>query len=891
MLNSRTLRFKINIAIFVTFVAISVIFSALLTVFEMQRRSNAIKQDVVVLNELVQHNKDQLGNEIFAGHDRAVKLTLGELVERDNILAASAFDDLGAFFSTTEEGELPDLAESELLQLQSAPLRQETTWNGLSVLVYTAAVQVYGEIVGYVRLEYSLASLNSETWHIVAIFSGLLLTFLFLMAGLLNIMMTRMVLNPVYSLKNAMLQVIRAGNPREETPETQAEGAGEDSKSADIREMVVAFDHIYSKFHVNYESADEIGALALSFRHMVGALRNSYLELKQAEEKYHSIFENALEGLFQLDQQGRILSANKAMAQLWGYASEQEMVAAVPHFGRSCFARPEDLDHVLDAVRRQGRVSGVELEFTIKEGVHFWGSMALHFVTGSSGDLLYYEGSVVDITERLEKERAQSEREIAEAAARARREIMDNSGQGFLSFGLNLLVEEEYSLECETIFQTKEIAGNSIDSLLFASPCSEQKDFANNLMRILSETKAKRRRLFLSLMPREFLLDDRHIKVSYRLLSSQRMMLILTDVTKQRALEHAVELERSRLAFIVSSIKNRVLIFESVKEFQELLQDISGASDTPPEQLEEVLREIYRKIHTAKGNFALLDFVYLPRELHTAEFHLAHWLEDGDLDQDPLASMPDVRALQQAVDADCAMIREALGDEYFDGKGNLTIPVEKIQGLMQLGEMILSRYGEAIDGRTAELVRELHRIRYVELSSLLEVYPRLVQQLAVRLDKEVSLFQIEGPSIRVDPERFGPFARALVHVFRNAIDHGIESPDKRLEAGKEVAGKIRCWLDLQGQNIKMVISDDGQGIDLEVLRKNAEERGLKSAVDDPTELIFMDGISSKQEASDLSGRGVGLAAVKASVEALGGHIRVESESGKGTSIHISLPVE
>ncbi len=891
MLHSRTLRFKINIAIFVTFVVISVIFSALLTVFEMQRRSNAIKQDVVVLNELVQHNKDQLGNEIFAGHERAVKLTLAELIKRENILAASAYDDLGAFFSSTEDSPSPDLAESELLQLQTASIRKETTWKGLSVLVYTAGVQVYGENVGYVRLEYSLASLDSETWHIVAIFSGLLLTFLFLMAGLLNIMMTRLVLNPVYSLKNAMLQVINAGKGRDVAPDSVSEVAAEESGTADIREMVVAFDHIYSKFHVNYESADEIGALALSFRHMVGALRSSYLELKQAEEKYHGIFENALEGLFQLDPQGRILSANKAMAQLWGFASEQEMVASVPHFGDSCFARPEDLQHVLDVVRRQGRVSGVELEFKVRENTHFWGALALHFVTSSSGALLYYEGSVVDITERLEKERAQSEREIVEAAARARREIMDNSGQGFLSFGLDLLVEEEYSLECETIFQKKELSGQPIDSLLFPVACPEQKEFAGNLVRILNEEKAKRRRLFLSLMPREFLLDDSYITVSYRLLSSRRMMLILTDVTKQRALENAVELERSRLAFIVSSIKNRMLIFESLEEFQQLLRDIQAVAVSSRDILGDDIRECYRKIHTAKGNFALLDFVHLPKELHTAEFRLARWLENGSDDALPFASMPDVQTLQQAAEADCAMIREALGAGYFDGKGDLTLPAEKVQALMQLGELILSCYGGAIDGRTAELVRELQRIRYVEFSGLLEVYPRLVQQLAERLDKEVRLFQIEGPSIRVDPERFGPFARGLVHVFRNAVDHGIESPDQRLEAGKEVAGSISCRLDLRGQSIEMVIADDGQGIDLEALRKKAIEKGLEDAFDDPAELIFMDGISSKQEASELSGRGVGLAAVKASVEALGGTIRVESERGSGTVIRISLPVE
>ncbi len=787
MHNSRTLRFKINVSIVVTFVVIAVIFSTLLTIFEVNRRSNAIKQDAGMLSELMQHNRDQLGNEIFAGHERAAQMTLQEIAGRENILAASAYDDTGAFFISTEETQQPDLPEGALQQLETKAVREESSRNGHSVLVYTSAVKVYGEIVGYARFYYSLSSLDSETWHIVAIFSGLLLTFLILTAALLNIMMTRMVLKPLYSLKNAMLQVISAGKGKAGAADMPGDAA-DDAGTAKIPEMILAFDHIYAKFPVHADSADEIATLALSFRHMVAALRTSYLDLKQAEEKYHGIFENALEGLFQLDLQGRIISANQSMARLWGYASEQELAAAVGNFGQQCFARPEDLARVLQTVQEYGRVSGVEIEFKVKDGEHFWGAMALHFVSGSTGELLYYEGSIVDITERLEKERAQSEREIAEAAARARREIMDNSGQGFLSFGVDLLVEEEYSLECEKIFASRKIAGSSVDSLLFVMPCQEQKDFARNMVRILNERNQKRKRLFVSLMPKEFLLNDRHIKVVYRLLSSRRMMLILSDVTKQRNLENAVELERSRLAFIVASIKNREQFFEALEDLKKLLQHIESQSGESQEDPAKELHEWLREIHTAKGNFALLDFVHLPRKLHEVETHLSHMLESGTVSEE-LDAMPlDAQLLRQAAEADCEMIREALGTEYFDARGDLTIPAEKVQALLRLGERILSRYGDSIDLRTAELVRELQQIRYVEFSSLLEMYPRLVQQLAERLDKEVRLFHIESPGVRVDPDRFGPFARSLVHIFRNAVDHGIESPDERLEAGKDVWG-------------------------------------------------------------------------------------------------------
>ncbi len=103
-------------------------------------------------------------------------------------------------------------------------------------------------------------------------------------------------------------------------------------------------------------------------------------------------------------------------------------------------------------------------------------------------------------------------------------------------------------------------------------------------------------------------------------------------------------------------------------------------------------------------------------------------------------------------------------------------------------------------------------------------------------------------------------------------------------------GRVACRLNVHDKSVEMVISDDGRGIDLDVLRKRADELQNVTMPDDPLELIFMDGLSSKKEATELSGRGVGLAAVRASVDALGGTIKVDSQTGKGTSFHITLPL-
>lgn len=203
----QSLRFKINSAIIITITVIALIFSTILIIFEVQRRTNVIKQIKLSLNDLMLQKRDQLGEEIFNEHTKAIKATLNDIMKRDGILSVSTYDFEGSLLVTTEKSSPPDLTELERESLSQAPSFIDQNWNNEPVLTYSSIIKAYGEEVGYLRIHYSLSVLRQETLLIITIFSALLLTMFLLMAGMLNVLLSRLVLKPVYVLRNAMQRV------------------------------------------------------------------------------------------------------------------------------------------------------------------------------------------------------------------------------------------------------------------------------------------------------------------------------------------------------------------------------------------------------------------------------------------------------------------------------------------------------------------------------------------------------------------------------------------------------------------------------------------------------------------------------------------------------------
>ncbi len=200
-----------------------------------------------------------------------------------------------------------------------------------------------------------------------------------------------------------------------------------------------------------------------------------------------------------------------------------------------------------------------------------------------------------------------------------------------------------------------------------------------------------------------------------------------------------------------------------------------------------------------------------------------------------------------------------------------------------------------LHGNLSILADHVAEARLVPLASVFDSFPRAVRDLSRQQHKEVDLV-IENSDAGVDRSMLNDVRDALVHLLRNAVDHGLESPDLRTQLGKPAVGRVRIRARVDGEMLHLEVDDDGRGIDPERVRASAvSKRLLTQAQSDALsereaiELIFRAGFSTREEVSEISGRGVGMDVVKRKVESLGGSVSVKTRLGRGTTVALRLP--
>lgn len=220
--------------------------------------------------------------------------------------------------------------------------------------------------------------------------------------------------------------------------------------------------------------------------------------------------------------------------------------------------------------------------------------------------------------------------------------------------------------------------------------------------------------------------------------------------------------------------------------------------------------------------------------------------------------------------------------------------LEQIGRFSQIPE--LTETIEQMDRITSDLQNVVMKVRMVPLDSVFSRFPRMVRDLAKELGKEITLF-IEGKETELDRTVIDEIGDPLVHLLRNCVDHGIEEPNYRIEHGKTEHGKVLLTARHEGNHVIIEVEDDGRGMDYQAIKSSVIEKGLASEeeVKDLNEeaalrLIMLPGFSTAPKVTDISGRGVGLDAVKNKIEALNGVITIKSSPGMGTKFKIKLPL-
>jgi two-component system chemotaxis sensor kinase CheA len=234
-------------------------------------------------------------------------------------------------------------------------------------------------------------------------------------------------------------------------------------------------------------------------------------------------------------------------------------------------------------------------------------------------------------------------------------------------------------------------------------------------------------------------------------------------------------------------------------------------------------------------------------------------------------------------------------DELVGMAGELAILTDALQGLATLPAA--SRWTgslEALDRLGRRLREATLELRMVPIEELFVRFPRLVRDLAEQTGKQVAL-QIEGADTRLDRTIIERLSEPLIHLVRNAIDHGLESPEERTAAGKPPAGQLIIGAGYEGDRVLIRVVDDGRGLDRERIVRKGTALGLLSPGTPPSDprvanLVFEAGFSTRDQAGALSGRGVGLDVVRDAIRALQGSVHLQSAEGTGTTFRIRLPL-
>lgn len=382
------------------------------------------------------------------------------------------------------------------------------------------------------------------------------------------------------------------------------------------------------------------------------------------------------------------------------------------------------------------------------------------------------------------------------------------------------------------------------------------------------------------------------------------------------------------------------LLQEFIAETRETLEALSGeivAWESNPDDRGR-LDSIFRFVHTVKGSCGFLDLPRLGRLSHAAEDVLAQARSGervpdramvnavlaivdriGELVEaiDSGTSLPDsgdellIAALaegaEEVVAATAPGIQRApsrsvrlnveLLDRMMSGMSDMVLARNELARRLRQGEIepALEAALERLSLTVGEMRDTVTRTRMQKIDALFSALPRMVRDTAAGLGKSV-LLNVEGSDVELDREMIEVMRDPLVHIIRNSIDHGIESPLDRRAAGKRENGRLTVSARQSGNQIIIEISDDGRGIDVEKLIRKAvsegrNEKELRALSDRAKlDLIFQPGLSSKDEVSEISGRGVGMDVVRSCIEQIGGRVEIDNNPGKGLRLAIHVPL-
>ena len=473
--------------------------------------------------------------------------------------------------------------------------------------------------------------------------------------------------------------------------------------------------------------------------------------------------------------------------------------------------------------------------------------------------------------------------------------LLNNLAQGYFSFNKDGVIQAGASKICETYY------GQQVESkkLVNVLPISEyKKSSVGDWLQLIFAGDLDFDTL-KDLGPREFIKDEKHYELKYRPIYKgdsdsqlESIICITADVTDEKFFRAQAAEEAAFVQMLIKAVKDRNIFKNCILEMRNIakLASVEIAQKSPD------ISTLFRYLHTLKGISASLHLLKYSQVAHSIESKFAE-VRSGKLD---------MQNIQAELTQDLHELEKVLEQFFFQNR----IVLDKILGsseerpkkevskesIQNLSQMIVQSHG-----------KKSNLYNYIEDHFILEPiqnlflhYSDTVEQLAEKLDKKVN-FIVEKSNILVDAEKILSLTNSFIHMIRNALDHGIENEDERLVVSKNPIAEIRIKFSKKEQNnvnfLTIQLSDDGRGINIEKVKQKCIASGLYRAKDfekmsdhDICQIIFQNGFSTNDQVSDTSGRGIGMDAILNEAQRLNGKAWIESETNKGTTLYVEIPL-
>ena len=473
-------------------------------------------------------------------------------------------------------------------------------------------------------------------------------------------------------------------------------------------------------------------------------------------------------------------------------------------------------------------------------------------------------------------------------------DLLNNAAQGFLSFGKDFLIDDEYSVECENLLG-KDLKDKDITQLVFNKKTDKINFFKETMLDALNEKNELTSSLLLSLLPNQLIINKRAVHIDYKMLSNNKFMMILTNITEKKKLQIKIKKEQVTLKMIVAIVSDSVQFYETKENFEDFCKDsllFINQKHSPKENA----NTLHALLHTFKGLFAQLYMQNTVKRLHHFESKILELIAQ-DKNNNELKNLIESFDLIQSIHEDLEVVTQTLGEKFLSEHNHIHIDEDLLNKLEDKINIFCTQNSEQKQ-ECESILFDIKRIKNKSLHYYLSIYPKLCQQLCFSLNKSIDPFEIIGENNTFVPEGFKPFINSLVHVFRNSCDHGIELKADRLSLNKNETGNICCEFKTVNNRLYIEISDDGKGIDINLLknkivenRLNTEEKVNVLSKEEILEYIFDNNLSTNESINHVSGRGIGLASVKIELDKLQGEVEIKTQMNKGTTFIFMLPLK